>query len=124
VAIQLVHGGAVSVMVADLDRAVRFYVDALGFAVARRDPGRAELRLDGMTVALTAGGDPGWRAGRAFPISLAFDVDRLEGAMQVLRERGARFAPEIAEGETERIAFFTDEDGTPMYLRERKAAGG
>ena len=48
-------------------------------------------------------------------------VERLEGAMLVLRERGVQFAPEIAEGERERIAYFTDEDGTPLFLREEKS---
>jgi hypothetical protein len=52
--------------------------------------------------------------------SIGFDVERLEGAMLVLRERGVQFAPEIAEGEQERIAYFADEDGTPLFLREEK----
>jgi len=41
--------------------------------------------------------------------------------MLVLRERGVQFAPEIAEGERERIAYFTDDDGTPLFLREQKS---
>jgi catechol 2,3-dioxygenase-like lactoylglutathione lyase family enzyme len=119
--IHLVQGGAVAVMVADLDRAIRFYTEALGFelrARPRRDD-YAEVELPGVTVGLTRATAPGWKTGHAFPVSIALDVERLEGAMLVLRERGVQFAPEVAERDGERIAFFTDPDGTPLYLRER-----
>ena len=114
----LVQGGALSILVSDVARALRFY-EALGFTVRqRRGDGSADVELPGLALRLQAGGDPGWRRGGPFPVSLALDVERLEGAMLVLRDRGVQFAPEIAERDGERIAFFTDEDGTPLYLRE------
>jgi catechol 2,3-dioxygenase-like lactoylglutathione lyase family enzyme len=121
--IRLVQGAAVSVMVTDLDRAIRFY-GALGFTLRdRRGDEAAEVELPALVVRLERGGDPGWRRGGPFPLTIAFDVERLEGAMLVLRERGVRFAPEVAERDGERIAFFTDDDGTPLYLRETKRNG-
>lgn len=116
----LVEGGAVSVMVTDLERALRFY-GALGFSLrGRRGDHSADVELPGLVVRLERGGDPGARRGGPFPLTIALDVQRLEGAMLILRERGVAFAPEIAERGAERIAFFTDDDGTPMYLRETK----
>jgi catechol 2,3-dioxygenase-like lactoylglutathione lyase family enzyme len=116
--IRLVQGAALSVMVTDLDRAIRFY-GALGFTLReRRGDEAADVELEAFVVRLERGGDPGWRRGGPFPLTIALEVERLEGAMLVLRERGVQFAPEIAEREDERIAFFTDDDGTPLYLRE------
>jgi catechol 2,3-dioxygenase-like lactoylglutathione lyase family enzyme len=118
--IHLVQGGAVTVMVGDLDRAVRFYTSALGFELRmQRGADYAELELPGLTLGLTRAGAPAWKADHAFPISIALDVERLEGAMLVLRERGVQFAPDVAEREGQRIVFFTDPEGTPLYLRER-----
>ena len=121
--IRLVQGAAVSVMVTDVDRAIRFY-GALGFTLRdRRGDEAAEVELPELVVRLERGGDPGWKRGGPFPLTIAFDVERLEGAMLVLRHRGVRFAPEVAERDGERIAFFTDDDGTPLYLRETKRNG-
>lgn len=114
----LVQGAAVSLLVADLDRAVRFYTQGLGARLARREAGFAEVELPGVRLRLSPAPDPAGRPGHAFPVSIALDVERLDGAMLVLRDRGIRFAPEIAEREGERVAFFTDDDGTPLYLRE------
>lgn len=123
-AMHLVHGVALGVMVGDVDRAVRFYTGALGFSVReRRAEDYAEVELAGVRLALSRAESPGWRDVHAFPLSIALDVDRLDGAMLVLRDRGVRFAPSIGERDGERIAFFTDPDGTPLYLRERRPGG-
>lgn len=118
--IRLVQGAAMSVMVTDLARALRFY-EAVGFDLrARRGDDTAEVELPGLVLRLERGGDPGWKRGGPLPVTIALDVERLEGAMLVLRERGVQFAPEIAVRDGERVAFFTDDDGTPLYLRETK----
>jgi catechol 2,3-dioxygenase-like lactoylglutathione lyase family enzyme len=118
--IRLVQGGAVSLMVTDIERAIRFY-GALGFTVREQRGDRcAELELPGLVLRLQRGGDPGWKRSGAFPCAIALQVERLEGAMLILRDRGVQFAPEVAEREGLRIAFFTDDDGTPLYLEEMK----
>ena len=118
----LVQGAAVSVLVADLDRAVRFYTHGLGATLRRREGDCAEVDLPGVRLRLSRAPEPGPDAGHAFPVSIALDVERLDGAMLVLRDRGIRFAPGIAEREGERVAFFTDDDGTPLYLRESRTS--
>jgi catechol 2,3-dioxygenase-like lactoylglutathione lyase family enzyme len=121
--IDLIKGAKVTVMVASVERAVRFYTRALGLALRyQRGEEYAEVEAPGLTLALLASEQRTHRE-RPLPVhcSVGFDVERLEGAMLVLRERGVTFAPEIAEGARERIAYFVDEDGTPLFLREQKA---
>lgn len=120
--INLIQGAKVTVMVASVERALRFYTRALGLTVRyQREPDYAEVEAPGLTLALLAT-ERKTHHEQPLPVhcSIGFDVERLEGAMLVLRERGVQFAPEIAEGERERIAYFVDEDGTPLFLRERK----
>jgi catechol 2,3-dioxygenase-like lactoylglutathione lyase family enzyme len=120
--IHLIQGAKVIVMVASVERAVRFYTRALGLALrCQRGQEYAEIEAPGLTLALLAS-DRATHHERPVPVhcSIGFDVEGLEGAMLVLRERGVRFAPQIAEGERERIAYFADEDGTPLFLREEK----
>ncbi len=120
--INLIQSAKVTIMVSSLERALRFYTRALGLTLRyRRAEEYAEIEAPGATIALHGSGRPTHHE-RPVPVqcSIGFDVERLEGAMLVLRERGVQFAPEIAEGERERIAYFADEDGTPLYLREEK----
>ncbi len=119
--INLIQGGEVTVMVADVDRAVRFYTRALGLTLRRQHAHEAEVEAPGLTLVLLASERPS-RNGAPLPVhcSIGFNVERLEGAMLVLHERGVQFAPAIADGERERIAYFTDEDGTALFLREEK----
>jgi catechol 2,3-dioxygenase-like lactoylglutathione lyase family enzyme len=117
----LIQGGAVTIMVADVDRAVRFYTQGLGLALrARRDRDSAEVEAPGLTLTLQRSDRPPRATPLPLQLSIGFDVERLEGAMLVLRERGVQFAPEVAEDERVRIAYFADEDGTALFLRERK----
>jgi catechol 2,3-dioxygenase-like lactoylglutathione lyase family enzyme len=117
--IHLVQGGVVSLMVADVARAVDFYTRALEFNLrSRRGEDYAEVELEGLRVGLSRTEAAPARRGHAFPMSIALDVERLDGAMLVLRERGVQFAPDVAERDGQRFAFFTDLDGTPLYLRE------
>lgn len=122
-AINLIQGAKVTVMVASVERALRFYTRALGLRLRyERGQEYAEVEAPGLTLGLLASECSTQRPPAPVPVhcSIGFDVERLEGAMLVLRERGVQFAPEIAEGERERIAYFADEDGTPLFLREEK----
>ncbi|HEX9291546.1 MAG TPA: VOC family protein [Anaeromyxobacteraceae bacterium] len=123
-AMKLIQGGKVTVMVANVERAVRFYTQALGLTLGSRQGDRyAEVAAPGLTLALLESELPAAPRGPV-PVhcSIGFQVERLEGAMLVLHERGVRFAPDVAEGERERIAYFTDDDGTPLFLTEEKAS--
>ncbi len=121
--INLIQGAKVTVMVGSMERAVRFYTRALGLGLrCRQGDEYAEVEAPGLTLALLASERSTQPSAAPAPVhcSIGFDVERLEGAMVVLRERGVQFAPEIAEAEKERIAYFRDDDGTPLFLREAK----
>jgi catechol 2,3-dioxygenase-like lactoylglutathione lyase family enzyme len=121
--INLIQGAKVTVMVANVERAVRFYTRALGLVLRhRRGDEYAEVEAPGLTLALLASERSTHPGPSPAPVhcSIGFDVEQLEGAMLVLRERGVQFAPEIAEGSRERIAYFSDDDGTPLFLREAR----
>ena len=120
-------GGAVVVLVRDMERALRFYVDSLGFHLRSRHAGPsvgfAEVEAPGVKILLQesdgpTGGEP--HPGGTSRVSLVFDVGTLEAAMSALRGRGVEFAPEIEEDAEYRTAVFADPDGALLLLRERR----
>ncbi len=123
-----VEGAACTVTVRDVERAVRFYTKALGMRLRLSHSGPAadwaEVEGHGIRIVLVGRDRPAGAVGGAPPsaaaLSIGFDVGALEDAMRVLRERGVEFAPEIVEHPEFRLAYFTDHDGTPLFLRERK----
>lgn len=122
-----IDSAACNVMVQDVERAVRFYTRALGMRLEASHSGPAadwaELSGHGLRIVLLGSDRP--RAAGLHPVQIAIglDVPEIEGAMLVLRERGVEFAPEVAEDPEFRIAHFSDPDGTPLFLRERKRPG-
>jgi len=109
----------VTIMVSDMERAIAFYRDTLGFAITFRAQNEwAQLDAAGVTLALHPS------AGREIPplarqgVSLGFQVDHLEQAMAALQGKGVAFAPGIREDHGVRLAFFADPDGTPLYLAQ------
>ncbi len=123
-----IDGAACTVTVRDVERAVRFYVDALGMRLRASHSGRvsdwAEVEGYGLRVVLL-GSDRPPRAGapgRSAPthVSIGFEVADLDTAILALRERGIELSPEIAEDAESRVVRFTDLDGTPLFLRERR----
>jgi catechol 2,3-dioxygenase-like lactoylglutathione lyase family enzyme len=108
-----------------MERSVRFYRDTLGLALTFRAGDEwAQLSGGGMTIGLhprrhgkkakTSGDD----------ISIGFEVDHLNQAMDLLRGKGVEFAPEIQDSPGIRIAYFSDPDGTPLYLIQMMRTGG
>ncbi len=82
-----------SVSVSDMDEALKFYSDALGLEVASRNPPLVSMRIDGGSLTLDhdAKERAATRFGETAWAGLALEVDDIEHAMGVLRERGVRF---------------------------------
>lgn len=122
----VVRSGAVTVMVRDVEHALRFYTHVLGLHLRASHSGPefdwAEVEAPGITLVLEGADRPAAREEGPPPaaLSVGFDVESLDEAMRVLRGRGVVFAPEVFEDAELRIAWFTDVDGTPLFLRERK----
>jgi catechol 2,3-dioxygenase-like lactoylglutathione lyase family enzyme len=114
---------SVRYIVNDVDEAVDFYRDRLGFAVEKHNPGkfaaltRGDLHLflnaPGAGSAGKAGGDPqpgGWSR-------FMIVTDDLNGMIDELRSAGATFRGDVAEGAGRQI-LLEDPSGNVVELFE------
>ncbi|HXW76183.1 MAG TPA: VOC family protein [Candidatus Eremiobacteraceae bacterium] len=109
----------VTIFVADMNAAVRFYTNTLGFALASRYGDEfAMVKGPGVTLGLHPNPSTGGKRGG---VSLGLSVDSLERAMQGLSARGLEFAGGIVEDAPMRFAYFHDPDGVDWYLAQENA---
>jgi catechol 2,3-dioxygenase-like lactoylglutathione lyase family enzyme len=114
----MIRGGLVTLFVADVESAVRFYVETLGMklvetadsAVAVIDAG------DGFRVALHAGGAATATAGT--PEVGFYPKIPIREAIAILENRGVTF--NVVEGVLVTTARFTDPDGNVLSLRQNR----
>jgi catechol 2,3-dioxygenase-like lactoylglutathione lyase family enzyme len=100
----------------DLDAAVRFYRDAVGLTLLRREKDAwAEFDAGPLRFALHATEEER-PAGSGTAV---FRVEDLEAARWTLQQRGVRFEEQTGEvGGVARFATFHDPDGNPLQLIE------
>lgn len=120
---------AIRYIVDDVDIAIGFYSEQLGFTVDMHPaPGfaalsKGELRLlvnePGAGGAGTAGGEQpspgGWNR-------FQIEVDDLTAEVERLKSEGARFRGEMVEGKGGRQILLEDPSGNPIELFERSSA--
>ncbi|MGH2915558.1 MAG: VOC family protein [Solirubrobacteraceae bacterium] len=121
---------SVRYIVTDVDAAIAFYSDQLGFTeVMHPAPTFAMLSLGELRLVLSApGGGPG--GGAAMPDGTSpqpggwnrfqLEVDDLDGLVGRLRAAGARFRNEIVDGVGGRQILIEDPSGNPVELFEPK----
>lgn len=107
------HVGGVKVKVTDLDEALAFYRDALGFPVVSAPSFRTTVTLDGTVLPLTL--EQVTRPARAgFPeltqVSLSLQTSDLEATMARLRARGVVFMQDPPE------PYGVNDQGVPLGL--------
>jgi catechol 2,3-dioxygenase-like lactoylglutathione lyase family enzyme len=119
---------SVRYIVDDVDAAVAFYRDRLGFAeVMHPAPTFAMLSLGDLRLVLSApGGGPG--GGQAMPDGrlpapggwnrFALEVDDLDGMVATLRSAGVRFRNDVVNGVGGRQILVEDPSGNPVELFE------
>ena len=107
----------VTLMVADMDRAVDFYTRALQLTLGPRFGNEwAQVEGPGLTIGLHPQREPAGAAGDG-SMSIGFQVKDLNAAVAELRQRGVAIdEAAIRDGGVDRIVNFTDPDGTPLYL--------
>ncbi len=115
----MISGANATVYVSDMDRAVRFYTETLGFKLRERH-GNFWASVDageGFVIGLHPAGDRTPKAGTHGSIEIGFTVtQKIEDVMSVLANRGVAF-PGGAKGDGPvKTAYFTDPDGTTLYL--------
>jgi predicted enzyme related to lactoylglutathione lyase len=107
-----------TVMVADFDKAVKFYTEAVGLPLRRREgDGWAEVQAPGLTIGLHPRLPDMPASGGPNHLSVGFAVENLEAAMAELEARGVKFSG-VQDGQGVRFAHFADPDGTPLYLAQ------
>lgn len=120
----MLGNGIVTIRVADFGRAVRFYTETLGFPLRERHGERwAAVQAPGLVLGISPDPLPGGAAKPPGTLSIGFSVPSLETARAELERRGVTFSDQVNYGPV-RLAFFTDPDGTPLYLSEEAPDGG
>jgi catechol 2,3-dioxygenase-like lactoylglutathione lyase family enzyme len=120
----MIAGGNATLLVADLDRAVRFYVETLGFKLRVRDglpKDRAEVDAGGgLVLGLhVASEQRGPRPGTQGSIAIGLEVNQpIDEVVQVLANRGVAFQGPVREDGAVKVALFADPDGNSLYLAE------
>lgn len=119
---------SVRYFVDDVDTAIRFYCQNLGFSeVMHAAPTFAMLSRGDLRLVLSApGGGPG--GGQAMPDGtlpspggwnrFMIEVTDLDGLVQTLRHQGARFRNDIVSGVGGRQILLDDPSGNPVELFE------
>jgi len=114
-------GGNVTVYVADMDRAVRFYSETLGLKLAYRfgDHWASIEAGRGLTIGLhpaSAQSPAGRKGSMAIGLQLTGSIRE---AVSVLRSKGVQFQGDIvSEGKAGSFIGFEDADGNQLYLAE------
>ena len=118
------RGGIFTIYVSDMERAVRFYVDTLGFKLNERY-GDNWASIDG-GPGLAIGLHPATAempAGRQGSMAIGLFLEGAIGsAIAQLKAKGVEFRTPVLDDEALSLAFFTDPDGTQLYLAEMKPA--
>jgi catechol 2,3-dioxygenase-like lactoylglutathione lyase family enzyme len=117
----MIKGGVATIYVTDMDRAVRFYSEALGLRLLGQQGGHwASLDAgDGLVLGLHSvpADDP--RIGQTGAITVGLSVSgAIESEVTTFLGRGVKFrGPVQVDGQARvKMAFFTDPDGNPLYL--------
>jgi catechol 2,3-dioxygenase-like lactoylglutathione lyase family enzyme len=121
----MIAGGSATLLVSDLDRAVRFYVETLGFKLrTRAGDAFAEVDAgDGLVLALERASEDA-AAGVGGSIRIGLDVNQpIAEVVEVLANRGVRFVGPVKEEGGVKRASFADPDGNALYLVEGKPRG-
>jgi catechol 2,3-dioxygenase-like lactoylglutathione lyase family enzyme len=115
---------AIRYLVADVEVAIAFYRERLGFTLDRQmGPAFAIVTRDGLSLWLAG---PKSSAARAMPDGrrpepggwnrLVLEVDDLDGEVRSLRNAGVTFRNDVVEGPGGRQILLEDPDGNPIEL--------
>lgn len=113
-------------IVHDVDAAIRFYTERLGFSVTMRPgPGFAVVSRGDLRLLLSATGGPGGSA-QAMPDGrrpepggwnrIQLEVEDLAATVATLKQAGARFRNEIVTGMGGQQILLEDPAGNPIEL--------
>jgi len=110
----------VTLLVSDMQRAEKFYTETLGLKLIHSFGGHwAAVQAPGVRIGLHPAVKPKAANSSESNMSIGFRVEDLDAAMSALKEKGIHFKDSKPD-KGSRAAYFTDPDGTPLYLIEIK----
>ena len=118
----MIRGGHATLRVSDMDRAVRFYVETLGFKLRHREGADwAEVDAgEGLVLGLERAREGAVEPGTRGSICVELELNQPIGeVVEVLSNRGVAFAGPIQGDAGRKRAFFADPDGNALVLAER-----
>ncbi|MDQ3926261.1 MAG: VOC family protein [Actinomycetota bacterium] len=105
------------VPVEDVERALDFYQNTLGFSLIKRDGPWAEVDASGLNIGLN-GREPEGAQSSGGPV-ITFQPDAgLEATIEDLKGKGVEFPAGISEHDWGRVVTFTDSEGNDLQLYE------
>ena len=106
----------ITIMVSNMDDAIKFYTDVLGFTLKNRYGDHwADIEAPGLSIGIHPA-HPYVRYGDS--MSLGLKVSNLKESMEQLKSKGVEF---IERDDTQvQLASFTDPSGNALYLVEQK----
>jgi catechol 2,3-dioxygenase-like lactoylglutathione lyase family enzyme len=108
-------GAMATLTVSDVDKAVQFYTQKLGFE-ANFDNGTFVI-VNGSQSKFTIELASGQNSGNRNSPSIGIGVNSAEEAMQELKNKGVEFTSGIIEKPPYfKLAYFKDPDGNPFYV--------
>ena len=105
------------VPVQDIERALDFYQNTLGFSLLKRDGPWAEVDANGLNIGLN-GREPEGAQASGGPVITFHLESTLEDTINDLKGRGVEFPAGISEHEWGHVATFNDSEGNELQLYE------
>ena len=104
----------ITIMVSDMDAAIAFYTETLGFKLKNRYESHwADIEAPGMSIGLHPSSRDTLQGNN---LQVGLSVPDLSLAMTGLAEKGVKFSP--IRDDNVKLAYFSDPDGNIFYLVE------
>ena len=109
-----IQNSNITVMVTNMDTAIKFYTETLGFKLKNRYGNNwADIEGPGIAIGLHPSGNEVIKGNN---LSIGFKVKDLGQAIKAMEEKGVKF--KIHDDTKVRLAFFTDPDSNDLYLAQ------
>jgi len=107
-----IRGCNVTIMVSDMDTAIKFYTEILGLTLKNRYGAHwADIVGPGITIGLHPSDQ---EISRSDNLQIGLSVSNLEQAIEKLENTGIKFKK--SEGDNVQLSTFQDPDGNTLYL--------
>jgi predicted enzyme related to lactoylglutathione lyase len=118
----MVSGGNATIIVADMDRSIRFYTEVLGLKLTNRfgDDWATVSAGEGLTIGIHPASSKYPNPGTKGSIILGLDIDLpVEKAVSRLAQHGVPIKNSVVRSDAGNFANFEDPDGNEIYLWEK-----